>query len=389
MDFEEDTGPSGFSWENQYTQSWEILREDADGTLQTSINELRRSQYLQRRRMIADKALRRGILRHLFVALDMSTAANETDYAPSRGKVVLAHLRDFSKAFFEQNPLSQLGVVGMRDGLAEKICGLSGNYKEVLEKLAQDSEGKGEASIQNVLEVVKSMLMHVPSHGTKEVLILFAGVASCDAGDIHSTIETLKRLKIRVSAISISGEIFVLKTICQATNGQLHVALHDEHYKELLASFVSPPTTSSSEVSVLSYLVPMGFPQRASVDEAGVFCACHGSAGTGTGYRCPKCQSHVCQVPMDCPVCGLTLITAPYLARSYHHLYPVSHYEPVAEPDARCTACSRTCLEASTAAQAKVGGNAVQCARCHKVFCADCDLFVHETLFSCPGCLES
>lgn len=33
---------------------------------------------------------------------------------------------------------------------------------------------------------------------------------------------------------------------------------------------------------------------------------------------------------MDCPICALTLVSSPHLARSYHHLFPVANYEEIA-----------------------------------------------------------
>ena len=30
-----------------------------------------------------------------------------------------------------------------------------------------------------------------------------------------------------------------------------------------------------------------------------------------------------------------------------------------------------------------------QCSTCHHLFCLDCDLFIHESLHSCPGCAST
>ena len=45
------------------------------------------------------------------------------------------------------------------------------------------------------------------------------------------------------------------------------------------------------------------------------------------GHSCPRCLSKYCSLPMDCQICGLTLISAPILARSYHHLRPVPSFK--------------------------------------------------------------
>ena len=50
------------------------------------------------------------------------------------------------------------------------------------------------------------------------------------------------------------------------------------------------------------------------------------------GYFCPQCHSKFCELPIDCSICGLTLISSPQLARSYHHLFPVSNFTEVSSP---------------------------------------------------------
>lgn len=47
---------------------------------------------------------------------------------------------------------------------------------------------------------------------------------------------------------------------------------------------------------------------------------------TSAGYLCPQCLSKHCELPVECRACGLTLVSAPHLARSYHYLFPVEHF---------------------------------------------------------------
>lgn len=49
-----------------------------------------------------------------------------------------------------------------------------------------------------------------------------------------------------------------------------------------------------------------------------------------TGYLCPQCFSKHCELPVECRACGLTLVSAPHLARSYHYLFPVESFKEVA-----------------------------------------------------------
>lgn len=54
-----------------------------------------------------------------------------------------------------------------------------------------------------------------------------------------------------------------------------------------------------------------------------------GSKLTTGGYYCPQCYSKYCELPVECRACGLTLVSAPHLARSYHHLFPAANYKEV------------------------------------------------------------
>lgn len=89
----------------------------------------------------------------------------------------------------------------------------------------------------------------------------------------------------------------------------------------------APPPAAQAEMSVAS-LVRMGFPQRGAED-AVALCACHREVKMGGGYTCPRCKARVCELPTQCHICGLTLVSSPHLARSYHHLFPVSPFEEV------------------------------------------------------------
>ena len=88
-----------------------------------------------------------------------------------------------------------------------------------------------------------------------------------------------------------------------------------------------------------------------------------------------------CELPNTCAICGLTLVSASHLARSYHHLFPVEEFNelPEEEKDAmKCYACLNDIdLEASIA---------LTCAGCQQTFCVACDDFIHNMLYNCPGC---
>ena len=88
----------------------------------------------------------------------------DKDYRPgNRFVVTLRYAQDYVREFFEQNPISQLGIVGMRDGVAVRISDLGGNPSEHLEKLKEwdGTDPQGNPSLQNALEMCRGALLYV------------------------------------------------------------------------------------------------------------------------------------------------------------------------------------------------------------------------------------
>lgn len=50
----------------------------------------------------------------------------DRDMRPNRFDLMLEYSREFVVEWFDQNPLGQIGIVAMREGIAERICGLTG-----------------------------------------------------------------------------------------------------------------------------------------------------------------------------------------------------------------------------------------------------------------------
>lgn len=385
-----DTEQTGYRWETEYEKTWEALVEDESGSLQASVSDIVNRA---KRRHLLDKMgnIRLGMMRHLFVIVDMSAAMADQDLKPSRIITTLKLLEHYVEEYFDQNPISQLGIMVTRNKRAEKITELGGNPRrhiQALQSLAS-KPCQGELSLQNSLELALQTLRHMPSHASREVLMIQGSLTSCDPGDIHSTIKTLTENNVRCSVIGLSAEIRVCKKLCQATNGEYSVILDETHFKDLLTRHVTPPpATANTESS----LIKMGFPHHAlrsgqSSEERASMCMCHLDSKTSqgfssSGYFCPQCKSKYCELPIECKACGLTLVSAPHLARSYHHLFPPEPFKELLTSDIMsdtavcCFACQVQILDPQL----------YQCGRCQQLFCLDCDLFTHETLHSCPGC---
>ncbi|KAI0154351.1 Ssl1-like-domain-containing protein [Xylariaceae sp. FL1272] len=384
------------AWED-IQRSWDDVVEGADGTLKGTIEGLVEAE--KRARLLRDTTpLQRGIIRHLVLVLDMSFAMMEKDLLPTRHELSMAYAAEFVREYFEQNPISQLAVIGMRDGVAVRISDMSGNPADHLEKLKAwvKQEPQGNPSLQNALEMCRGALYHTPTHGTREVLIVYGALMSSDPGDIHDTLHSLVKDRIRISIVGLAAQVAICEELCSKTNGGdtsgYNVALHEQNFRDLLLSVTTPPVTRTKEQSNAS-LLQMGFPPL-KLAESGTtqFCACHHRA-TREGYECTRCGTRVCRLPAECPGCGLTLIFSTHLARSYHHLFPLRNWVEVPWTEARQ---SRSCYSCLTTFPASVGERSAvkglsesgryACEVCGNHFCIDCDLFAHEVLHNCPGC---
>ena len=105
--------------------------------------------------------LQRGIIRHLILIIDLSSAMTEKDLRPTRYLLTLRYVVEFVHEFFEQNPISQLGIIGMRDGLAVRVSDMSGNPNDHVGKLQalREQEPKGSPSLQNALDMARAALL--------------------------------------------------------------------------------------------------------------------------------------------------------------------------------------------------------------------------------------
>ena len=85
----------------------------------------------------------------------------EKDLRPTRYLLTLRYSSEFVTEFFEQNPISQLGIIGMRDGLAVRISDMSGNPTDHINNLRslQTEEPKGDPSLQNALDMGRAALL--------------------------------------------------------------------------------------------------------------------------------------------------------------------------------------------------------------------------------------
>ncbi|KAF8630626.1 hypothetical protein AX15_002778 [Amanita polypyramis BW_CC] len=140
-----------YTWEASYARSWDTVQEDEGGSLQTSVEELL-ARGRRRRLLVPATAVRRTIIRHLILLLDLSTSMMDRDMRPTRFDLMLQYVREFVVEWFDQNPLGQIGIVGMRAGLGERVCEMSGTRlaqraSELLKLAGRESSGRPQGYI--------------------------------------------------------------------------------------------------------------------------------------------------------------------------------------------------------------------------------------------------
>lgn len=150
-------GENEHVWENIGSHIWEAVQEDDDGNLVTnSVTSL--AEAIRKRRKLlssrdyaqSSRRIIRDMIRYLYIVIDTSQSSREKDLAlsPSRTRldVVLKNTLDFIGEYYDQNPLSHLGIILLRDGEAEMLTELSGSprtHKFALEALIRSESGTG------------------------------------------------------------------------------------------------------------------------------------------------------------------------------------------------------------------------------------------------------
>ena len=299
-------------------------------------------------------------------------------------------------------------------------------------------------SLQTSLEMALRTLELIPPYGTREVLLVHGAHSTADAGPISATIAALQRAKVRVSSISLPGEVYVVMRTARDTGGTSVVPESVEHLRAALLAHCKPPPRRADEAATdvegRSRMITMGFP-RLVHDQEGL-CACHAELRP-RGFICPRCSARMCELPSTCALCRLQLVSAPALARSYHHLFPVPAFvevpsatvpgvlekaiassnvafhagvgaasltsaaltypspvkdqstchQPMSDDDVEHSDPHRRLFHDSSrtcgACGWGLGANEERfvCPSCCTAVCGPCEQLIHETLHSCPGCV--
>jgi len=243
-------------------------------------------------------------------------------------------------------------------------------------------------------------LGYAPRYGSREIVVITSALSTCDPGDIlGETLPRLLRAGIRVSTVALQAELHVCKTLADRTGGLAGVCLDRRHLRDLVMGHAVPPPVNARQLNededadadhddnsrnnangqpqMICEFVTMGFPSREGGDVptlvhntggAGGLNDKHGGGGGAvafainpaaaddrrsnrlisfarSGYVCPRCRSRCSDLPSDCAVCGLRLILAPHLARTFHHLFPVRPFLELEDAEVVSSVASGLMLE--------------------------------------------
>ena len=221
--------------------------------------------------------------------------------------------------------------------------------------------------------------------------------------------------------------------------------------------------------SMTTDFVYMGFPKRTFDGSASYGFDGNSIQLFSTAYICPRCYNRTSEIPTQCCVCKVQLNSSSHIARSHHHLFPVSNFDEIAIVSSSLSSinsnndsnnnndnnhdnnnnkkssknidikekkdenkvieenvlvayrineiifakslgsdsvindvdkstkieveylekdfigiisCCKGCFE-----EFNISSLVMQCPSCDNLFCIECDLFIHNSLHNCPGCL--
>jgi transcription initiation factor TFIIH subunit 2 len=61
---------------------------------------------------------------------------------------------------------------------------------------------------------------HLPTHSSREILIIFGSLTTVDPGNIHDTLDVCLKDKIRISVVALAAEMKICREICDKTGGK-------------------------------------------------------------------------------------------------------------------------------------------------------------------------
>eukprot|EP00767_Chilomastix_cuspidata_P002994 gnl/Chilomastix_cuspidata/3116.p1 GENE.gnl/Chilomastix_cuspidata/3116~~gnl/Chilomastix_cuspidata/3116.p1 ORF type:complete len:389 (-),score=116.60 gnl/Chilomastix_cuspidata/3116:874-1905(-) len=319
-------------------------------------------------------SVRRGVLRKVILALDLSVGLESRSIGIQLQKFFFEAASLFVEHFLAHNPISELALVALRDSTCVVLSQLSASAHFHLKALRESFSSSGEFSLANALTTAHHILAPAPAYTSKEVLLLTASHRTSDPAPaaslptLQGAVERIAAIGARVSVIGWDAEVFAFRRTAARLGGFYVVPSTRAQLLEFVraASMPAPVARGSRGPPVLE---AVGFPERLIGQET-TLCNCHLAVSPVT-FRCPRCLTHTCRTGAPCPTCGLPLILFPHLERTRSHLRTFALFPPVEHPSKlRCAGCNCP------------AGPRFECPACHTQFCESC----RDTALSLHGC---
>lgn len=130
-------------------------------------------------------------LRYVYLVIDNSIAITEKSLEPDRLRCTQKALKGFIHNYFRENPLSQLGIIVVKDKVSELQVPLTASVKELEEGIDALNvfECKGDFSLQNGVLRAYHNLQGLPMHAHREIIVIMAAMTSVDFSNIFTTME--------------------------------------------------------------------------------------------------------------------------------------------------------------------------------------------------------
>jgi Ssl1-like len=80
------------------------------------------------------------------------------------------------------------------------------------------------------------LISHLPTHSSREMLIIFGSLTTVDPGNIYETLSSCIKDRIRISLVALAAEMKICRELCDRTGGAL----------SLFPLFLLPPSLSST-----------------------------------------------------------------------------------------------------------------------------------------------
>ncbi|KAK8867057.1 General transcription factor IIH subunit 2 [Tritrichomonas musculus] len=375
--------------ESNDLKKWEIMNRTWDpyevnekGELVQLINT-ENWQSETNRRKLALRNKSRGLIRSIVIVLDLSDIGlNSRDFGCSRIQLYKQALRTFIINFFEQNPISQISIVSASNGKAQiltYLCGSADVHLNCIEHLDDYSE-EGVPSIHNAMNVSLALLKSAAKYSTKEVMMIYGSLHSCDITPIDPIIKKLCTNNVIVSVIGFGASVFILRRLSIETGGTYLVPLNSDHFNDILKANIEPPEWSS-KFQRLEF-IPFGFVYNKDDNipsfDVSELRSQNDALPKYDGLSCPNCNFRVFAVPVYCPSCGILLLTPDNISRTKFQLVALPPFQKV-EPNnqSELMVCSTCCMREK---------EMFMCPKCQAICCSKCNKFIHEILNRCPSC---